>query len=502
MRRVSAFIIAAAVSLVAGACDSTEPRGPGSIFISSSATNPEPGSSFYQYEIVVDNGSPRAAHVFENVSFMVNGLAPGAHEVRLGGIPAFCNAGQNPRTVNLRGDDTALVIFRIECQRVTGDLRVSVSTTGSDPDLNGYLVLIGGLTAGFLPSNGQFTFPYVPAGTHTVTLSDVATNCAHGGPQNVTITAGQLSTVTFTVTCTPVAVLKVVTATTGDEPDVDGYTITTGSPSSAARVPANGTTHMRVGTGTVNWQLSDIQPNCSMDGATSGSVTVAAGDTVTIGATATCTSIGYGTAGTTAMDPSADTLPNNSSNANPAHDFVQISARYAPDWLIVVARFTKPVGGIAGSPGSLHGVLDFDIDENSGTGAPPLINAWGGNANQGSDKRILFYQGNARLLTAVPVDTFTHLVPVTVEGDSVVMKIPLAKLAGDDGRLSITSVIGTHDRPTDILPNSGVFLARSASALVANGNAVALTAPGSAPRVKKGAAQWPPSGADYKRDER
>ena len=43
----------------------------------------------------------------------------------------------------------------------------------------------------------------------------------------------------------------------------------------------------------------------------------------------------------------------------------------------------------------------------------------------------------------------------------------LAKLGGDDGRMTISAVLGTFDRPTDIAPNSGVILARPASALVA-----------------------------------
>lgn len=497
-RRVAPIVIAVVVSLVAAACDSTEPRGPGSIFISSSTETPEPGSSFFQYEIIVDNGTPRMANVFETVAFQVNGLAAGDHQVRLGGIPATCNAGENPRSVNLRGDDTALVVFNIECQRVTGDLRVNVTTTGPDQDLDGYVMLVGNFTGALLPSSGQVTLPFIFPGTYTLTLTDVASNCTYGGVQNATITAGQLTTVNFTVTCTPVAVLKVVAATSGNDPDIDGYAITTGTAISAARVQANGTTYVRANTGTVNWQLTDIQPNCSIAGSTSGSATVAPGDTVTIDATATCTSIGYGAAGTSATEPSADTLANQQNNANAAHDIVQLSARYAPNFLILVARFAKPVGSIGTGAGGLYAVIDFDVDENASTGANPLINQFGGNANQGSDKRILLDEGSAHLLTAAFTDTLSHLVPAVMEGDSVLFKIPLEKLGNDDGNLSVTVVLGTFDRPTDIAPNSGVFLARPSPSLVANGNAVSVMGPVRAP-LTEGAGKWPPAKARFKK---
>lgn len=497
-RRVAPFIIAVVVSLVT-ACDSTEPRGPGSIFITSSTETPEPGSSFFQYEIIVDNGTPRMASVFETVAFQVNGLAAGDHQVRLGGIPAICDAGENPRTVNVRGDDTALVVFSIECQRVTGDLRVNVTTTGPDQDLDGYVLFVGNFTGALIPTNGQVTLPFIAAGTHAVSLTDVAGNCTYGGAQNVSITAGQLSTVNFAVTCTPVAVLKVVAATSGDDRDIDGYAITTGGAITAARVPINGTTYVRANTGTVNWQLTDVQPNCSIAGSTSGSATVAPGDTVTIDATATCTSIGYGTAGTSATDASADTLANATSNPNPAHDIVQLSARYAPNFLILVARFSRPVGSLGTSAGGLYVVIDFDVDENASTGANPLINQFGGNANQGSDNRILLDDGVAHLLTAAFTDTLSHAVPVAMEGDSVFFKIPLEKLGNDDGNVSATVVLGTFDRPTDIAPNSGVFLARPSASLLANGTAISRTGSKSASMLGNAWGTWPPTKADFRK---
>jgi hypothetical protein len=495
-RRASSLAVIALTSLLVAACDSTEPRGPGSIFISSSVESPEPNQQFFQYDIIVDNGSPRTAFVFEPVSYIVNGLAPGAHEVRLGGVPTSCTFGTNPRPVNLRGDDTALVVFAIQCPRTTGDLQVNVSTTGPDPDPNGYLLLLGGLGSTFIPSNFSQVLQFIPAGTYSISLSDVAPNCAAGPAQNITITAGQTSTVAFQVTCTPVAIVKVVVSTTGTEPDADGILVTVGA-ATGMRVPANGTFHLRVPEGTSNWSLGDLQPNCTLAGASSGSLTVAGGDTATITSTATCAAIGYGDAGTVATDAAADTLPNSSGSTNPSHDLLQATTRYATDWLILVMRFTRPVGTVgSGSPAGLQGVVDFDVDENASTGAPPLINSFGGSASQGSDYRIDFFSSNAtsgRLLRAGAGDSTTHLVPLALEGDSVVVKIPLAKLGPDDGRLSITAVFGTVDRPTDIAPNSGVILARPASAMVAGMSAIQAPPPDNA-TIRKGAREWPAKG--------
>ena len=493
-RRASSFTaLALATSILITACDSTEPRGPGSIFISSSADQVEPNSSFFQYDIIVDNGSPRTAFVFEPVNFIVNGLAPGAHEVRLSGVPTNCNMGQNPRPVNLRGDDTALVIFNIQCPRTTGDLQLTVTTTGQDQDPNGYLVLISGLGAIFVPTNTSQTIPFLPAGTYSISLSDVASNCTAGPAQNITITAGQTTTVSFGVTCTPVAILKVVSSVTGTEADPDGFLVNVGS-ASTMRVPANGTSFLRVPNGTNNWTLSDVQPNCALEGPSSGTATIAAGDTVTISASATCAAIGYGTAGTSATDPAADTLGNQGSS-NLSHDLVQLTTRYDASWLILVLRFTRPVGSVgSASPAGLQGVIDLDVDESASTGAAPLINAFGGSASQGSDYRIDFFGsvvGGARLLRAGAGDSTTHRTPLALEGDSVIVKIPLAKLGPDDGRLTITAVLGTQDRPTDIAPNSGVIVARPSAALLAGGSAIKL--PGDSP-VRKADAKWPATG--------
>lgn len=461
MRYIFATTILALGTLAA--CDEpTPPRGPGSIRINSSASVVEPSGNFFEYSITVDNGTPRAVLVFEDESFQVNGLSAGDHTVELKEIPTACNAGALKRTVNLKGDDTALVVFDIVCPRTTGDIRVNVTTTGGDLDQDGYLVQLNGQTRGSAPSNGGTTLPFVQAGTHSVSLAGVATNCTAGAPSQVSVSAGALSTVNVTVTCTAGANVKLVVSTAGADRDPDGVTLKIGSGTPMRTLL--GTSHIRVPVGQVSWELGDIQPNCTLGGASSGSFTAAAGDTVTVNASLTCAAVGYGTATTVATDAAGDTLANASNNTAKAHDVLQVTTRYAPNWLILVMRFGRPVGSVGSAvPAGLQGFIELDTDENTNTGSEPVVNAFGGNAQQGVDYGLLLFDASntaVRLAKALNVnDTTTHRVPLALEGDSVVIRIPLAKLA-DDGNMSITAVLGTVDRPTELVPNSGVVLAR------------------------------------------
>lgn len=493
MSRRSGTSLATVVVLAAlAACsDSTDPRGPGSIFITSSADLVEPGN-FFSYGISVDDGTPRMANPFEDVNFIVNGLAHGAHTVELTDMPSTCNAGTNSRDVNLRGDDTALVVFEITCARTTGDLRVVVATTGPDQDADGYMILANGSNAGPIPANGQVNFQFVPPATYTIALTGVAGNCTASPPQNAVITAGVLTTINFTVTCTQSAVVRVVSSTTGSDVDPDGIILRVGT-APPTRFP-HGTAYMRVPTGTMTYDFTDVQVNCTLADAATGSITTVAGDTTTLTASTTCSSVGYGVAGTAAADPVGDTLTN-TSDPDRAHDVVNVTPRYAPGFIILVLRFAQPVGSVGtANPAGLQGWVEMDTDESTTTGVAPAINFFGGSANQGVDHAVVLWEGNATsvLLASVTTDTTTHRVPMALEGDSVIIKIPLAKLAGDDGRMSVTMVLGDDDRPTDIAPNTGVILARPSGALrdggVIAGSRAKVQAPAAARDVK-----WGPS---------
>ena len=96
--------------------------------------------------------------------------------------------------------------FRIEegALALTGNLDVTASTTGPDPDSDGYSVTIDGTTSQPLGVNGTVSFLDLTAGDHTVELTGEATNCTVGGvnPRTVTVPFNATATTSFVVTCT------------------------------------------------------------------------------------------------------------------------------------------------------------------------------------------------------------------------------------------------------------------------------------------------------------
>jgi hypothetical protein len=86
---------------------------------------------------------------------------------------------------------------------LVGDLQVNSSTTGSNPDPNGYTVTVDGSQSQEIGVNGTVTFSDVAAGNHSVQLTGVASNCnvAGSNPRIVTVPVGGTAQSTFEVDC-------------------------------------------------------------------------------------------------------------------------------------------------------------------------------------------------------------------------------------------------------------------------------------------------------------
>ena len=52
-------------------------------------------------------------------------------------------------------------------------------------------------------------------------------------------------------------------------------------------------------------------------------------------------------------------------------------------------------------------------------------------------------------------------------GRTVVFRLPMRLLGNDDGNFTVASVIGTMDRATDVIPNTGWILARHGTSVAA-----------------------------------
>jgi TolB protein len=85
----------------------------------------------------------------------------------------------------------------------TGSIEISLTMSGADMDADGCTVAVDGGPAQRLASGESATFSDLSAGTHEVTVADLASNCqVDGGPsRSVAIVAEQTTQDTFTVAC-------------------------------------------------------------------------------------------------------------------------------------------------------------------------------------------------------------------------------------------------------------------------------------------------------------
>ena len=174
----------------------------------------------------------------------------------------------------------------------TGTLNVTTNTT-ANPPASGYTVSVSSAGSQSIGASQTVTFPGVSPGTHAVTLGNVPSNCAvsESNPQNVTITAGQATSATFTITCTPPPPTTgdiAVTTTTSGPSQPSGYTVALDAGSGQA-IAASGTyTFTNVPVGSHSVTLSAVPANCTASGGTSRTLSVTAGGTATVTFSVTC----------------------------------------------------------------------------------------------------------------------------------------------------------------------------------------------------------------------
>lgn len=180
----------------------------------------------YSLSVTDGSGASRLVPAAVEAATAVADLAPGQYELRLSPAAANCAVtGDGIRTVSVTAGgltrDTARVEFAVTCQAATGDVRLSVATTGSAPDPDGYTVKLDGVVVevtscgdywGYpycdevpvrLPLNGSHLLERLPPGDHAIELTDIAGGCAVDGPnpRTVSVSLGTVSEVSFSVVC-------------------------------------------------------------------------------------------------------------------------------------------------------------------------------------------------------------------------------------------------------------------------------------------------------------
>ena len=179
---------------------SPPPTGDLTVSTSTSGADLDPDG----YTVTVDGSASEAITVNGSVTFP--GLSQGNHSVALSGLSANCTVGSaNPQTVSVPGGGTATASFSVSCTALpppTGDLTVAASTTGSSLDPDGYTVTVDGSSQA-VATNGSITFAGLAQGSHTVSLSGVASNCTVSGsnPRTISVPGGGTASTTFSVSC-------------------------------------------------------------------------------------------------------------------------------------------------------------------------------------------------------------------------------------------------------------------------------------------------------------
>jgi hypothetical protein len=229
-------------------------------------------------------------------------LDTGEHTIALEDFAANCaTTGPSSHTLTVFPNETTDLAFAITCTAVTGIIEVSITTTGPDPDTDGYqLTLDAGASKGVLPMS-LMLFAQVPGGTHSVDLTGSAPNCSPVGPNpvEVSVEVGGLvrhvAQVTISVSCTAMTgVIEVRAPTSGFDTDADGYDVSLDG-GGAHGLPPNGVIWFTgVTGGTHSVSISHLAPNCLGAGANPQEVTVEVGgvvrDTAQVTFAVNCTS--------------------------------------------------------------------------------------------------------------------------------------------------------------------------------------------------------------------
>ena len=155
------------------------------------------------YTVSVDGGSAVAIGV--NATRTIEGLAPGAHSVALGGIADNCAVqGQNPRGVTITAAETTTLAFTVECAATTGSLAVTVAglpagvnaaVTVTGPDSYSEQLTASETLADLAPGQYTVSAASVTGGATTYTSSPE--------DRTVAVVAGATAAVTITYAAVP-----------------------------------------------------------------------------------------------------------------------------------------------------------------------------------------------------------------------------------------------------------------------------------------------------------
>jgi Tol biopolymer transport system component len=159
-----------------------------------------------------------------------------------------------------------------------GILEITVSTSGPEPDPDGYVVRVDDEPERTIDAGAALHISDV-IGEHAVRLDGVAANCLVSGenPRTVRITAGDTVAVTFAITCSALGTMVAVASTTGGFADPDGYLVVVDDLHQLA-IQATGRQPLGdFAAGAHKVEVREIAANCRLSGSNPRSVDVQVG---------------------------------------------------------------------------------------------------------------------------------------------------------------------------------------------------------------------------------
>jgi hypothetical protein len=264
---------------------------PGSLDVTIATSGPEPDPD--GYTLSIDGAAPEAIAV--NASRHTEGMTPGNHTVALAGLAGNCTVGTGAGvTVEVLAGGAAAVRFDVACAATTGTVQVVTTSTGSPPDPDGYQLQLDGAPAQPIGISATVSIPAVAPGAHTVGLGGLAANCSLDGdnPRPVTVSAGAVAPVAFSIVCTTLppstGSIAITTATTGTDQDPDGYAFTIDQ-GGAQPIGVNGSASVSgLASGSHAVRLQGASANCTIGGDNPRAVSVTAGGTAQVTFSVTC----------------------------------------------------------------------------------------------------------------------------------------------------------------------------------------------------------------------
>lgn len=250
------------------------PIGAVKVTTTTTGTNPDTDG----YTVTLDGGDSKSIDPAGTVFYTA--LPSTTYSIGLGGVAENCTvAGDNPRQAEVTSGDTTTVAFTVECAADTGDLEVSVTTTGENVDSDGYTVNVDGTQAMAVSANGTVTFVGLAAGEHSVSLDGIANNCTVTGSSSRTATVASNATaqMSYEVMCAAHQI-TVQAQTDGDPIDPDGYTVTLDDIESQSLDVNGSVVFGPVTAGLHKLELTGMAANCLVSGENPRNVNVIDGE--------------------------------------------------------------------------------------------------------------------------------------------------------------------------------------------------------------------------------